>query len=184
MRVPRLLSVLLLASSGLLSNHIRAQSTDSAKAFVESIYQHYRNGGDGLSFTGSEAKQYFHPSLLALVKADQHAVGDGFEPVYADADSLCDCQDWDEIWDLKIVVRLRDSTHAVANASFWLSKAQTEQDFRIVTLILASEHGQWLVYDIVDHTNRETPFRLRQAIGNELRTLAQHPDSTDSIKKK
>ncbi len=78
-----------------------AQDAASARAFLQSAYRLYEKGGKGVDFAGPRAGQYFHSSLVALIRDDIKANGPDNVPV-VDSDPVCECQDWEGIWDLKI----------------------------------------------------------------------------------
>src|SRR5208337_2992845 len=97
----------------------RAQDANSAKTFIESVYQLYPKGGKGVDWTGPRASQYFHPSLIALMRADSKAAGPDNVPAL-DGDPICSCQDWEGIFDLKIDIQSPSPDRAEAAVSFAL----------------------------------------------------------------
>jgi Protein of unknown function (DUF3828) len=150
-----------------------AQDLVSAKAFLASVYRHYGHDGEGISQAGPEAGKYFHSSLIALMQADVKAAGD--EIPIADSDLMCDCQDWDGIYELKIDLHPQGQSNALADISFALDdeKHRDKNSWRKLKVILAPEHGQWRIYDIQSYAGRETPFRLRDAIRKDIQSYAQ-----------
>lgn len=163
-------------SAGLSS----AQNTDSAKAFLGSIYRHYENNGSGIGIGSPHAGRYFSASLLALVRADDEAVGPGYVGAI-DADPVCACQDWEGIWNLSINVKVQTPEHAEADVSFYLSAPQShpKDAFRRLQIKLTTEHGGWRIDDITDLTDSESPYALRKSLINdiELNHKAPQPKS-------
>lgn len=158
------------------SCQIRAQDAASAKAFLENIYRHYQNGGEGIAFDGLNASLYFHSSLVALEKADVKATGPGYASAI-DWDPVCGCQDWDGIWDLKIEVHIESSQRAEANVSFALSdpKNNPTDATRKLEITLMSEHGEWRIYDILDKSDPKSTSSVRKLIEDDLASLRSHP---------
>lgn len=152
-----------------------AQDARSARAFLESAYRHYAKGGEGINQTGPEAPLYFHSSLIALMKADVKAVGTDI-PIAADADLLCDCQDWDGIFDLKIDIQPDGLNRAWAKVSFALSddKHRESDSGRRLRFRLATENGQWRIYDVFDGVGAEAQSGLRSKIQKELEFYARN----------
>jgi hypothetical protein len=153
-----------------------AQDLSSAKAFLVSVYQNYGKGGQGIDQSGPKASKYFHSSLIALLKADVKAVGSDV-PVSMDGDLLCDCQDWDGIYDLKIDIQPGGAGRATATVSFSLfdGKDRKSEDLRKLKITLAVEHGEWRIYDILSKSEPGTPFDLREEIRKELKMYSKEP---------
>ena len=51
------------------------QDADAPRHFLESVYGLYENHGSGIDFTGPKARGVLDPSLIALIHADQKALG-------------------------------------------------------------------------------------------------------------
>ena len=155
---------------------VAAQDAASAKAFIESVYQHYQHGGKGIDFTGPHAGQYFHSSLSTLIHEDIKANGPDNVPV-VDSDPVCGCQDWDGIWDLKIEIQMQGPSRALADVSFALSapKRRTKDDLRKLEITLVPERGQWRIYDIVDKSDPKAPFYMRRELEKDLNSLRKGP---------
>lgn len=171
MRTPLLL---LAALSVLVPGKVLAgQDVVSAKAFLDSVYQHYGHKGKGTDFSS----RYYHSSTLALIRKDQKVVGDDV-PACCDADPLCDCQDWEGIRDLKIDVRQDGPNQAEANVSFALfgSKNRKREDLRKLKITLVPERGQWRVYDVLSESEAGQPNDFRKEIQDEIDEYEQHPE--------
>ena len=157
------------------------QDANSAKLFVTSVYKHYVNHGKGIDFTGPKARSVFDPSLIALLHADQKAVGPN-EVGVLDGDPVCSCQDWEGIWDLKIAVQpLRDG-RAKAEVSFALfaPHAGADQDHRSLEMTLVPQGGQWRIWDILDNSDPKAPFDLRAELEKEIRTSKRDSKAKNS----
>ncbi len=145
------------------------QNADSAKQFLTSVYNHYANHGKGIDFTGPEARGVFDSSLIALLQADQKAMGPD-EVGVLDGDPICSCQDWDGIWDLKIAIQPLGEGRAKAAVSFALfaPQAGTDRDRRSLDMTLVSAGGQWRIWDILDKSDPKAPFDLRVELEKEI----------------
>lgn len=146
------------------------QDADSAKQFLASVYKHYANRGRGIDFTGLNARGVFDSSLIALLHADQKAVGPN-EVGVLDGDPICSCQDWDGIWDLKIAVERESDGRAKAAISFALfaPKPGSDQDHRSLEMTLVPDVGKWRIWDILDKSDPKAPFDLRAELEKEIR---------------
>jgi hypothetical protein len=149
-----------------------AQDTNSAKEFLVSVYHLYAKGGKGADWTGPKAGQYYHSSLLALIREDAKAAGPDNVPVL-DADPVCSCQDLDGIFDLKIEVQPQAPDRAVAAVSFAVFKGGTKNDRRVLSITLASEKGAWRIYDILDNSDPKAPFALRAELKKDIAVYAK-----------
>lgn len=98
------------------------------------------------------------------------------EPVYASADSICDCQDWDGIWDLTVDLRMQSKTRAVATASFALFDGKRKDGLRTVKFKLVARDGAWRIHDICENFGGSAPWCLRKAMQDEIRTYNAHPE--------
>jgi Protein of unknown function (DUF3828) len=161
-------AILYVASAAL--PHAGAQDAASARSLLKSVYKHYENGGSGIDLTGPKAKQFFDASLLGLIRKDQKAAAPDVGVL--DGDPICGCQDWDGIWDLKIVIRKESNSRANATVSFALFKDQTSRDRRSLEIALTSESGQWRIFDIVDNADPKGPFALRAALKKDIESMA------------
>ena len=167
------LSVLIVLLSAVVAwpRNIEAQDASSAKIFLESAYRHYSKNGPGVDSTGLKAKRYYHSSLIALMLADAKAAGPGYVG-YLDADPLCDCQDWDGIFNLKIHIQRESLTRAQAIVSFASSDGKNDGDSeRKLRITLASERGQWRIYDILNLSQSPAPVGLRSGLEKDVQDL-------------
>jgi hypothetical protein len=147
------------------------QDADAPRHFLESVYGLYENHGSGIDFTGPKARGVLDPSLIALIHADQKALGPD-EVGVLDGDPICSCQDWDGIWNLKIAIQpLRDGR---AKAAVWFAlfapQAGTDRDLRSLEMTLVSVGGQWRIWDILDRSDSKAPFDLRAELEREIHT--------------
>lgn len=165
MRVKPLRILALLVASLPLLLPIAAQDASSAKAFLAAVYGHYGRNGKGIELTS----RYVDSSLLKLIEADARAAGPDYVGAI-DADPLCDCQDWDGIWDLRIDVELKAPQRAVARVSFALAsaKSRTKDDWRKLRITLVQGRSGWRIYDVESQLDTKTPWRLRRALEEDI----------------
>ena len=151
-----------------------AQDAASARSFLESLYRLYGKGGQGVAISGRQARTVFDASLLALMRADEKANGPDQVGVL-DGDPLCSCQDWDALRDLKIEMETPVAGRALAQVSFALfaGKNGTPEDRRRLEITLASEKGQWRVWDVLDKSEPGHPFALRAELRKDLEALGK-----------
>ena len=148
-----------------------AQDAASAKTFLESVYRHYRHGGPGIDLGGSHAGQYYHSSLLTLIHADDKANAPSVGVL--DADPVCECQDFDGIWDLMIEIQMQGPNRALADVSFALTppKGRPKDLLHTLRMTLVPERGQWRIYNIVDKSDPKEPFDLRKDLEKDIASL-------------
>jgi hypothetical protein len=148
----------------------RTQDANSAHQFIESLYKPYAKNGGGVPSSGTNARRYYHSSLLALMRADEKAAGPG-EVGAIDGDPVCGCQDWEGIWNLQVEIQMQDATHAIARVSFALSPpgAKCGDNQRRIVFTLVPENGGWRIWNIRDESDRQ-PFDVREALRNDIRT--------------
>jgi hypothetical protein len=156
-----------------------ARDANSARAFVESLYKLYGKGGRGVPSQGPAAQRYYHSSLLALMRADEKAVGPGDVGVL-DGDPVCGCQDWDGIWDLHIEIQMKSAERAIANVSFALEAPASgmKLDVRRLVITLVTEKNEWGIWDVRDESDAKNVFDVRAALEREIRGLAKQPKAT------
>src|ERR1035437_328502 len=164
-----LLSIVLLAVAFAWTSPVGAQDASSAKSFLESAFRQYSKNGPGVDSTGLKAKRYYHSSLIALMQADAKAAGPG-NIGFLDGDPLCDCQDWDGIFSLKIDIQLESPTRAQSIVSFALFEGQDRDSssVRKLKITLASERGQWRIYDILNLSQSAAPAGLRSELKKDV----------------
>jgi len=157
------------------------QDADSAKQFLASVYEHYANRGMGIDFNGPKSRSVFDPSLIALLRADQKAVGPN-EVGVLDGDPICSCQDWEGIWDLKIVLQMQSDKRATAAVSFGLfaPKPGADKDHRSLEMTLVPQGSQWRIWDILDKSDPRTPFDLRAELEKEIHTAKRTSKAKDN----
>lgn len=171
MRTRTLLCLLVLLAT--VPPAIHAQDPDSAKRFVESLYLQYGAGQRGIDFTGKGAHSYFSENFIRLVRADRKAMGSDM-PVYGDADPICDCQDWEGIWQLRITVRMTGKATAEALASFALSDPRNgPEGHRSVRFQLVQEQGGWRIDEACAVREKSRPFCLCEEMKREIRSSAK-----------
>jgi hypothetical protein len=173
--------VLGIALAVLQAPRIFGQDGDSAKRFVESLYRPYADHGKGIDFSEAKGSRYFDAPLNALLEADAKAAGPD-EVGVLDGDPICSCQDWDGVWDLKIVVQMLNEERAKAAVTFALfaPKAGDRRDLRSLEMALVREAGVWRIDNIVDHSDPKAPFDLRAELEKELQTLKQKTSRSGS----
>jgi hypothetical protein len=153
-----------------------AQDAASAKTLLITIFQRYAKGGQGVDYKSG----YFHSSLVALANADIKAVGTDI-PAAEDGDPICDCQEWDGIWVLKMEVTLVTPQRAQAVVTFALfaPKDRPKDDSRTIKLTLVPERGQWRIFDIEylaePHSEPGAPKTLRRQIQRDIDFYAHPP---------
>jgi hypothetical protein len=156
-----------------------AQDADSAKAFLESVYQHYQHGRKGIDFTGPKAGAYYHSSLVDLIRADIKANRPDIPAI--DYDPVCGCQDWDGIWDLRIDLTPESAQKMVANLSFSLRdpKYHEKDELRRLKITLVAENSGWRIYDILDQSDPKTIFSMRKLLVDDLANIAKEKQTHD-----
>jgi hypothetical protein len=142
-----------------------AQDAASAQSFLKSVFALYSNHGKGVQYN----HRYLHSSLLALIAADSKAAGQDNVPYAGDADIVCGCQDWERFVVKKMDIRVDKPGHALATVSFSLfeEKDKRAEDLRTYRYILASEDGQWRIFDIeylTDPGKPNEPWSVRKQI--------------------
>lgn len=158
------------------STQAHAQDAKSARTFVESLYKLYTKDSKGIPSSGPEARLYYHSSLLALMRADERAVGPGYVGAI-DSDPVCGCQDWNGIWDLHVYIQVLGMDRALAKVSFALSAPdhRNSDDMRRETITLVPENGNWRIWNISDKSDPKNVFDVRQALKQEIRRLTKQP---------
>lgn len=176
MRIRRLVSIIFLNAIILPIALGRAQDATSAKAFLRSVFQHYENHGNGIEL---DDPRYFHSTLIALVKADLKAAKVRSEiPIAGDADLVCDCQEWDGFWVLKMnaTVTRPGWAEAIVTFSVYETKSRSKDDLQTFRYSLITERGQWRIYDI-DYLSYPThsgqPKSLRKQIQRDIEAFKQ-----------
>jgi hypothetical protein len=169
MRTKRLGLIMLLLCLLAFAASAGAQDAPSAKTFLESLYRQYGKGGKGVALSGPQAQRVFDASLLALIRADEKANGPDQVGVL-DGDPICSCQDWDALRDLKIALDPPTAGRTVARVSFALfaGKNGTPEDRRRLEITLASQQGQWRVWDVLDTSEPGYPFALRAELSKDI----------------
>jgi len=149
---------------------IHAQDAASARAFINSIFQRYANGGGGTPFS----LRYIHSSLLALIHTDLKAAERAHKiPDAIDGDIVCDCQEWEGIWVHKIDAKIVKPGRAIVTASFDIHALESRDaiDLRVMRYTLVPEHGQWRIYDVQDQSpweDADVHVPLRRLILKDL----------------
>jgi hypothetical protein len=145
-----------------------AQNVGSAKAFLESAFRLYRNGGHGVP----TSSRYFHSSLIELMKADEKAVRDkGTDiPFAGGADTFCNCQEWEGLWVSKLDLRVHtpQRVEAVVSFSVYAPKNRRKDDVRTYKYILVPERGRWRVYDILYLSDSYSIKSVRKTLQEEI----------------
>jgi len=158
-----------------------AQNAASAKALLTNIFQHYGKGGKGRKGTDFKIG-YFHSSLVELVDTDIKAAGSGI-PAAGEGDPICDCQEWDGFFVLKMDVTMETPQRAQAVVSFAIitPKNRPKDDSRTVKITLISERGEWRIYDIEylaePYSDPAAPKSFRQQIQKDIDFYAHQPKS-------
>ena len=132
-----------------------AQDKASAQSFMNSafrLYQNHEGGIYGKHGNDSELTKHFvHSSLQALIDKDVKTVAAAGtdEPYAGDLDLICDCQEYDGIWELHVDVKMENPRMAVVTASFEIDdpKTRVKGQTRIMKYTLVPEDHQWRIYD-------------------------------------
>lgn len=140
-----------------------AQSADSAKRFLQSVYGAYTFNGDppGIEASGSHA--IASPSLLQLIGKNQRALKG--EAGYLDMDPVCRCQDFD-VKTTRIDITVAKRRNATAVVSFTNFKAPQKVELKLVWV-----RGRWLIDDIKGGDDRRS---LREALQAEMADVTRH----------
>jgi hypothetical protein len=162
-------AIAFLATVFLPFNSAAAQDETSAKTLLTTIFGHYGKGGKGTDFQSG----YFHSSLVALVNADVKAAGTDI-PAALDGDPICDCQEWDGFWVLKLDVTMETPRRAQAVITFaiYTPSKRPRDDSRTIKITLVPERGQWRIYDIAilsePRSDPAAPKSLRERIQKDI----------------
>lgn len=176
LRVMPFPSITLLAATLLLPTALAAQDAASAKAFLQSAFRLYKNGGKGIA---TQSNRYYHSSLEALMTADERAVRDkGTDiPFARGADMFCDCQEWEGFWVSKmdLSVQIRRRAEAVVSFSVYAPKNRKNTEERTYKYILVPERGNWRIYDILYLSDSDTVKSLRENLSHEIEAYSHEP---------
>lgn len=138
-----------------------AQSVDSAKRFLQTVYGAYTFNGDppGIDTSGSHA--IASPSLMRVIRKDQRALKG--EAGYLGMDPVCRCQDFDiTTTGIDVTVAKRHTAKAVVSFTNFKEPHQVEFD-------LVWVRGRWLIDDIRAADDRRS---LREALQAEIADVA------------
>jgi len=175
LRVRPLSPIALLAAALLLATTLAAQDAASARTFLESAFQLYKNGGKGVD---TQSHRYYHSSLEALLTADEKAVRDkGTDiPFGRGADMFCDCQEWEGFWVFKMDLSVQ-TRHAEAVVSFsvYAPEHRRNTEARTYKYILVPERGNWRIYDIVYLSDSDPVKSLRENLSQEIKAYSHEP---------
>jgi hypothetical protein len=179
MRARLIFATAVLAAVFLPAMPSAAQNAASAKAILTNIFQHYGKGGKGRKGTDYKSG-YFHSSLVALVDADIKVAGTGV-PAAGEGDPVCDCQEWDGFWVLKMDVQMETPQRAQAVVTFaiYAPAKRPKDDSRTIKLTLVPERGRWRIYDIEylaePYSDPDAPKSFRQQIQKDIDFYAHLP---------
>jgi hypothetical protein len=134
------LSLAMLLSVGMIAG-ARATEPESAKAFLHRVYAPYVAGDMSVAPTGKAAPAIFDARLTALIRKDQRHARE--EVGALDGDPICDCQDFEPLKSLSIVVRPADPKHASATVRFVNGIRSVSLTYR-----LSAVRSGWRVADI------------------------------------
>ena len=174
MRKGLLLSLALFVS--LSAESLFSQDAKSAEDFMQSAFHLYERSGKGVPYRSD----FYHTSLLALIKADLEAAEKGLTVPMAGTDLFCDCQERDGISIHKLDVRLEAPDRAEVTVSFsiytYTPEHRKDYDSRTMKYTLVPERGRWRVYDILDlsepdRDGQSKSFRVQ--LGEEIRAFAR-----------
>lgn len=169
--------IALFAASLLLPTPLAAQDAASAKAFLESAFRLYKDGGKGVE---TQSNRFYHSSLEGLMTADEKAVRDkGTDiPFARGADMFCDCQEWQGFWVSKmdLNVQTRGRAEAVVSFSVYAPKNRGNTEERTHKYILVPERGNWRIYDILYLSDSDYPVKsLRENLSKEIEAYSHEP---------
>lgn len=176
MRAKLILVIMFLAAAVLPASPSAAQDEASAKALLTTIFGHYGKGDKGTDYKSG----YFHSSLVAQVDADVKAAGTDI-PAALDGDPVCDCQEWDGFWVLKMDVTMETTQRAQAVVTFaiYAPAKRPKDDSRTIKITLVPERGQWRIYDIAYLTEPQSDpaaiNSLRERIQKDIDFYARQP---------
>jgi hypothetical protein len=139
---------LAILAATLVTAPARAANDASPRAFVAWLYSHYPTSEHRPAFEpfGPDMGRVFHPSLVALIKADQQLASG--EVGALDGDPLCDCQD-DGGLTFK-VAQVRSAGPGRASAVV-VRAYPGDREVEDITLDLVQTQGQWRVWDVHSH---------------------------------
>lgn len=139
-------------------------NAESARRFVMSLYARYGPDGHPANLSEENAHEAFDPSLIALVKADAVAVGQGRVGVL-DYDPLCNCQQTDvDFPGLRITTQLVNASRATATVTFY---DVNQHPIKIVLTLIRGENG-WRIFNVEDFTGPGPHTDLRTLLSGEI----------------
>lgn len=144
--------ILLLATTTIVGCH---RTPPAPRTLVEQVYAAEFGSSGKATIVGKDAKSYYSPSLLNLVKQDQDRAGDGYVG-YLDYDPLCSCQDSDGMSVKSIEMASQTGAKAIAKVTLHRSEPTTDT----ITLHLILLPQGWRIDDI---STLNTPS-LRKAL--------------------
>jgi len=117
----------------------------SAEAFLQVIYSHYRgNASKGVMLEkDADYRRYFTDDLVNLIIADEKAAAKSGDVPNLDGDPFIDAQDW-QITHLTIHIDSETATAAQATVKFVNTKEP-----KIIRLSLVQTPKGWRIYNIV-----------------------------------
>jgi hypothetical protein len=126
---------------------LAAGNEAAAKAFLNSIYQHYlgnsSGSGKGVALTSPKAvRSYFTVGLASLILEDRVAAAKRGEPPVLDGDPFMGRQDWD-VSNLSVEVKDASPFKAVGTVSF-MNSGKPEK----VVIELLRSGNEWRIADI------------------------------------
>ena len=143
-------------------------NSESARRFVASLYARYGPDTHPANLSEENANEAFDPSLIALVKADAVAVGQGRVGVL-DYDPLCNCQQTDvDFPGLRITTQLVNASHATATVTF---NDVNQHPIKIVLSLMHGANG-WRIYNVEDFTGSGLHTDLRTLLNGEIQKLS------------
>ena len=129
-----------------------AQSAESARAFMDSVFADYRRPGKSLH----PDVYYLTTSLQTLIDKDNKAANQVHQmPVSGGGDLICNCQEMDGIWISRQTARLTAPQHAEVTTTFALFQPPLPPNdsggLRTMRYVLVFTGGQWRIDDIATH---------------------------------
>jgi len=161
------LTLLLSATACCFPQAPRAKHEESAKHFVQSVYARYGPTGNPANLFDNNAGEAFHPSLIALARADAKAARPDVGVL--DYDPVCNCQDPDIGFpNLEIKIKSVDKSRTTAIITFPGDKHEPNK----IALTLLREKGYWRIFNIEDLSGPNPHTDLRTMLKADIQKLS------------
>ena len=134
------------AASGPSPVGVTGPDADSAKAFLDGLYAHYKSSSSGATWAPMDGnvREVFDADTVLLLAADTKALKGDLGEI--DGDWLCDCQDWGSI--AATVTVTEASANAAKAVAVFHDTQVTDDHPRRDTFDLVKTPAGWRIHDM------------------------------------